>query len=302
MNASPQPSVVPRTGIASTGTNRSPPPSGRPSNTPTPRDPNVTTTSLPWSCATPRIPATVGSSSPPGQPTKPMSTSAIVSRHPLDRVVAEGRGSRRRPRGPSRAPAVAEPAQLADRALDEHEVQPARRRDAARSSSGVQPERRPDALDEVVHPGLEVGLDDDVDRRRPARRDQRRASDGIPWRSRNGAEHLGPVVADPRQQAERHVRSGASARPCSARRRRAARGPGRGRCRGSARPSSSCGRRPASPPAVTGPRAAAARPSPERQEPVVADLDDLAHLPERLDREVPAALDVVPLAAARGAS
>src|SRR5881397_3852867 len=32
-----------------------------------------------------------------------------------------------------------------------------------------------------------------------------------------------------------------------------------------------------------------------RHEPVVADLDDLAHLPEGLDREVSAALEVVPL-------
>src|SRR6185437_6244067 len=34
-------------------------------------------------------------------------------------------------------------------------------------------------------------------------------------------------------------------------------------------------------------------------EPVVADLDDLAHLPERLDGEVAAAFDVVPLLPAR---
>ncbi len=77
MNASPQPSVVPATGTASTGTNRSTPP-GRPSNTRTPCAPNVTTTSFRWSCATARSPRTPSSVVPPGQPTNPMSTSVIV--------------------------------------------------------------------------------------------------------------------------------------------------------------------------------------------------------------------------------
>src|SRR5207248_9409360 len=37
----------------------------------------------------------------------------------------------------------------------------------------------------------------------------------------------------------------------------------------------------------------------DSEESVVADLDDPAHLPERLDREVAAALEVVPLLPAR---
>ena len=128
MNASPQPTVVPATGTGVTGTNRSRAAAPAVERRARPRDPNVTTTSRPRSWATPRMPATVGSSSAPGQPTNPMSTCAHRSREPLDRVVAEAEEVGRDLEAGAARPAAPSRSQLADRALDQDDVQPAARR------------------------------------------------------------------------------------------------------------------------------------------------------------------------------
>ena len=167
-----------------------------------------------------------------------------------------------------------------------------------RSSPGVNRRSRADALDVVVHPDLAVGQELDIDRgRRPV------ADDGV-TRSvvdrRAGRASRGTAsrpVADAGDEPERQARASASARPRSAPHRRAAPARPAGTDRGSAR------RGAASP----GGRASqighgssgCARPCARLEEPVVADLDHLARLPERLDRQVAAALRVVPLDPAR---
>ena len=200
MNASPQPSVVPRTGTASTGTK---------------------------SVAAAVGPAVEhahalrpeGHDDEPAQAvrdrTDPVDRRVLEPARPahepdvdvghgvgeaLDGVVAEAEEVGR-DLDAARRSGLGQAPELADRALDEDEVDGARRSDQ-RLLVGPEPQGRPDALHVVVHPGLEVGLDDDVDGRRSAGRDEAGLGrDAVAVEE--GAEHLRPVVADSRQQPER---------------------------------------------------------------------------------------------------
>ena len=133
-------------------------------------------------------------------------------REPLHRVVPEPEevGRHLEARG---EPGRVQPVQLADRALDEHQVEPPGARDQ-RLLLGRGAVRRPDALDEVVHVRLEVRLDDDVDGRRRARaprsiaaRARSRAGPGSPGTPRAGRRRRASAGAtDPARRA--------GARPC----------------------------------------------------------------------------------------
>ena len=99
-------------------------------------------------------------------------------------------------------PGSVQPVQLADRALHEHQV------DAPGAGDqglllGRRPVRRPDPLHEVVHVGLQVRLDGDVDGCRRATTHDRTRRVRDPVAGQEVQEDLGPVVADARQEVPR---------------------------------------------------------------------------------------------------
>ena len=281
MNASPQPSVVPATSTARTGKRRSVPiaPVEDQDGAGAQRD-HEHAAEVERHRAHARDLRVVLRAGPADEPEVDV---AHGRRQPLDGVVAEaeevGGDGRSRP-APRRRRAGASSA-----------IAPSTSTACRRCRSGEtvslpwrEPVVLPNPRDEVVHPRLAIGLDLDVDRRRPARRDDLAGADrrhGVA--GEEGLDRRPVVRSDSGQQLERppeaapvpgHVQDPAARQDVAGgevaveadraqEQRLAARAIGASRR-----------------------RADPGEPSPRAEEAVVAHLDDLAHLPERLDREV----------------
>ncbi len=190
--ASPQPTVVPWTSTESTGTHVSVSPS-RASATSTPCEPNVIDDEPAQRVSDLDEPA----DRRVARVARPADEADVDGTHgageSIDAVVAEAEevGAHL---GAFQVPARMEALELADGALDQDDVQAVGLRDPP-LLVGCRAVGGPHAFDEVVHEGLEIGLDDDVDRGRRALRDEV-GCHRQPVALEEGAEHRWPVVAD----------------------------------------------------------------------------------------------------------
>ena len=242
---------------------------------------------------------TVGSSSSPGQPTNPMSTCSASSRRTGRRVVAESQEVGRDLQVARGGPPRREPLELAMAPS----TSTACRRGApaiASVSSSVSAKVVPDAPTKWSMNGWRSGwmtMSMDADGPEPTS-ESRQVGDPVrdrgtrgtaPGRRRRSGSRAGTATRP--RPGPRHVEDATAGQDqvatevdVAAQRPEAAACPTRGTR------------------VVRARRAGRARPCAQREEPVVADLDDLAHLPERLDRQVAAALGVVPVRAGSGAT